>query len=117
VDFVECRVSVGRQQKGKLSGEAVSAPKQSNSEIIAAYLDAVVRKDASVINSFFATDVEYMVNGTSSPDPAGVLPPISADCQTALPWLGLHRAVERQSNNFWRTCIATWKSRLLVRAR
>ena len=69
----------------------MSAPKQSNSEIIAAYLDAVVRKDASVIDSFFAPDIEYMVNGTSPPDPAGVLPPISADCRAALPWLGLHR--------------------------
>jgi hypothetical protein len=69
------------------------APK-SNSQIIAAYLDAVVRKDASVIDSFFAPDVEYMVNGTSPPDPAGVLPPISADCRAALPWLGLHRGRE-----------------------
>ena len=94
MDFVECRASVGRWQKGKLGGGAVSAPKQSNSEIISAYLDAVVRKDASVIDSFFAPDVEYMVNGTSPPDPAGVLPPISADCQTALPWLGLHRGRE-----------------------
>jgi hypothetical protein len=72
----------------------VSAPKQSNSEIIAAYLDAVAHKDASVIDSFFAPDVEYMVNGASPPDPAGVLPPISADCHGALPWLGLDRGRE-----------------------
>jgi hypothetical protein len=72
----------------------VNAPRQSNSEIIAASLDAVVRKDASVIDSFFAPDVEDMVNGTSPPDPAGVLPPISADCRAALPWLGLHRGRE-----------------------
>ena len=69
-------------------------PKQSNAEIIAAYLDAVMRKDASVIDCFFAADVEYMVNGTSSPDPTGVLPLISAHCQTALPWLGVHRGTE-----------------------
>jgi ketosteroid isomerase-like protein len=94
VDFVDCRVSVGRRQEGKLSGEAVRAPKQSNSEIIAAYLDAVRRKDASIIDRFFAQDVEYMVNGTPAPDLAGVLPPISADCHAALPWLGLHRGRE-----------------------
>jgi len=69
----------------------VSTSTQSNSGLIAAYLDAVMRKDASVVERFFAPDVEYMVNGTSVPDPAGVLPPISADCQAALPWLGLHR--------------------------
>ena len=72
----------------------MSAPKQSNSEIIAAYLDAVMRKDASVIDRFFAPEVEYMVNGTRVPDRAGVLPPISADCHAALPWLGLHRGRE-----------------------
>jgi ketosteroid isomerase-like protein len=67
---------------------------QSNSELIAAYLDAVIRQDASVVERFFAPDVEYMVNGTPTPDPAGVLPPISAECHAALPWLGLHRGRE-----------------------
>ena len=71
---------------------------QSNSEIIAAYLDAVIRKDVSVIDRFFAPDVEYMVDGTPSPDLAGVLPPISADCRAALPWLGLHRGREAVKN-------------------
>ncbi len=66
-------------------------PKQSNEELIAAYLDAVMRKDASVIERFFAPDVEYMVNGSQIPDEAGVLPPISAACHAALPWLGIHR--------------------------
>ena len=76
-------------------GEALlSVYAQSNSELIAAYLDAVVRKDASVVERFFAPDVEYMVNGTPAPDPAGVLPPISAECQAALPWLGVHRGWE-----------------------
>jgi ketosteroid isomerase-like protein len=74
--------------------ELVSVSTQSNSELIAAYLDAVMRKDASVIERFFAPDVEYMVNGTPVPDPLGVLPPISPDCHSALPWLGLHRGRE-----------------------
>jgi len=69
----------------------VNASVQSNSELIAAYLDAVVRKDTSAVDRFFAPDVEYMVNGTPIPDSAGVLPPISADCLAGLPWLGLHR--------------------------
>jgi len=68
----------------------VSPSVQSNSEVIAAYLDAVMGKDASAVDRFFAPDVEYMVNGTTLPDPAGVLPPLSEDCHTALPWLGLH---------------------------
>jgi hypothetical protein len=72
----------------------VSVSTQSNPELIAAYLDAVMRKDASVVERFFAPDVEYMVNGTPTPDPAGVLPPISAECHAALPWLGLHRGRE-----------------------
>lgn len=94
MDFVEGRASIRRRQKGKLDGGVVSTPKQSNSEIIGAYLDAVVRKDASVIDRFFAPDVEYMVNGATVPDRTGVLPPISADCQVALPWLLLHRGRE-----------------------
>jgi ketosteroid isomerase-like protein len=93
----------------------VSAPTQSNSEIITAYLDAVMRKDASVIDRFFAPGVEYMVNGTRPPDRSGALPPISADCHAALPWLGLHRGREG-SKNSWHTCIATWRSLLSVRA-
>lgn len=72
---------------------SVSAP--SNSELIAAYLEAVMRKDGTAAEHFFAPDVEYVVNGTSSLDPEGVLPPISRDCHHALPWLGLHRGRER----------------------
>ncbi len=64
---------------------------QSNSELIAAYLDAVIRKDASAVDRYFALDVEYMVNGTPIADPADTLPPISADCYAALPWVGVHR--------------------------
>jgi ketosteroid isomerase-like protein len=72
----------------------MSASKKSSAQLIAAFLDAVIRKDASVVDKFFSVDVEYMVNGTPEPDPTGVLPPISADCATALPWLGLHRGRE-----------------------
>jgi ketosteroid isomerase-like protein len=67
---------------------------QSNSKLIAAYLDAVIHKDASVVNRYFHPNVEYMVNGTSVPDPTGVLPPISTDCHTALPRLGIYHGRE-----------------------
>ena len=61
----------------------------SNAELIAAYLDAVIRKDASAVDRYFDPNVEYMVNGTPAPDPAGTLPPISAQCHAALPCLGI----------------------------
>jgi ketosteroid isomerase-like protein len=66
----------------------------SNAELIAAYLDAVIRKDASAVDRYFDPNVEYMVNGTPAPDPAGTLPPISAQCHAALPWLGIYRGRE-----------------------
>ena len=69
----------------------MSAAAQSNSELIAAYLDAVIRKDTSVVDRYFDPSVEYMVNGTLEPDPSGVLPPISEDCHSALPWLGIYQ--------------------------
>jgi ketosteroid isomerase-like protein len=65
-----------------------------NAELIAAYLDAVIRKDASAVDRYFAPNVEYMVNGTPAPDLAGTLPPNSAQCQAALPWLGIYRGRE-----------------------
>jgi len=52
----------------------MSATLQPNSALIAAYLDAVIRKDASAVDRFFDPDVEYMVNGIPAPNPAGVLP-------------------------------------------
>jgi len=92
---VGCSPTAGWAARKLGKGEAlVGVSTQSNSELIAAYLDAVMRKDASVIERFFAPDVEYMVNGTPVPDPLGVLPPISHDCHSALPWLGLHRGRE-----------------------
>lgn len=72
----------------------MSAAAQSNSELIAAYLDAVIRKDTSVVDRYFHPKVEYMVNGTPLPDATGLLPPISAECYTALPWLGIYRGRE-----------------------
>ena len=58
--------------------------------MIAAYLDAVIRKDASAVDCYFDPNVEYMVNGTPEPATARVLPPISLDCHAALPWLGVY---------------------------
>ena len=72
----------------------MSARAQSSGELIAAYLDAVIRRDASAVDRYFDPNVEYMVNGTPSPDPAGVLPPISLECHSALPWLGIYRGRE-----------------------
>ena len=72
----------------------MNASAQSSGELIGAYLDAVIRKDSSAVDRYFAQNVEYMVNGTSSPDPAGVLPPISLECHSALPWLGVYRGRE-----------------------
>ena len=42
--------------------------------------DTLMHKNASVIDRFFAPDIEYMVNGTRAPDRAGVclqFPPIA----------------------------------------
>lgn len=72
----------------------MKAAPSSSAELIAAYLDAVIRKDASVVDRFFAPDIEYMVNGTPVADPSTALPPISQDCHTALPWLGVYRGRE-----------------------
>lgn len=62
----------------------------SNADLIRDYLDAVMRKDASAVERYFDPDVEYVVNGTAVRDASDTLPPISKQCQTALPWLGLH---------------------------
>ena len=69
----------------------MNTSRQSTSEIIAGYLDAVIRKSASAVDRYFDPDIEYMVNGTPDPDPEGILPPISRECHGALPWMGLYR--------------------------
>ncbi len=75
----------------------MNAPAQSSSDLIHAYLDAVIRKDTSAVDRFFDPKVEYLVNGTVEPSTNG-LPPISAECRDALPWLGLHRGKEAVRN-------------------
>ena len=60
-------------------------------EVITSYLHAVARKESGVAERFFHPDVEYMVNGVAALDQGGPLPPISPECSTALPWLGLYR--------------------------
>lgn len=72
----------------------MSAYAQSNAELIAAYLEAVIRRDASAVDRYFDPNVEYMVNGTPSRDPKSFLPPISAECHRALPWLGVYHGRE-----------------------
>ena len=72
----------------------MNAQAQSSAELIGAYLDAVIRRDASAVDRCFHPNVEYLVNGTPSRDPTGVLPPISAECHTALPWLGVYHGRE-----------------------
>ena len=71
----------------------------SNADIVAAYLDAVLRKDRTAVDHYFDPDVEYIVNGTSDRNAERALPPISEECRQALPWLGLHRG-RRQVESF-----------------
>jgi hypothetical protein len=71
---------------------------------MAAYLDAVIRKDASVVDRHFHPRVESMLNGTPVPDPARPLPPISTECKPRF----------RGSLG---TCIVTWRSPRSARVR
>ncbi len=64
---------------------------ESNAQIVASYLDAVLRKDHSAVDRFFDPEVEYFVNGTSQRDPERKMPPMSPEFEAALPWLGHHR--------------------------
>jgi len=64
---------------------------QSSAELIAGYLDAVMRKDRSAVDRYFHPDIEYLVNGSPVPAADDTLPPISPACRDALPWLGLYR--------------------------
>lgn len=72
----------------------MSAHAQANAELIAAYLEAVIQRDGSAVDRYFDPNVEYIVNGTPSRDPMGSLPPISAECHNALPWLGVYHCRE-----------------------
>jgi glyoxylase-like metal-dependent hydrolase (beta-lactamase superfamily II) len=60
-------VESGRRERiGLTAGYdfSMSTAAQSSAELIAAYLDAVIRKDAAAVDRYFDRDVEYMVNGT-----------------------------------------------------
>jgi hypothetical protein len=86
----------------------VRAPTQSNSQLVAAYLDAVIRKDASAVERYFDPNVEYVVNGTPAPDPAGRCRPFPQNAAPRFPgWAST--AVGRLSKASWRTCIGTWR--------
>ena len=65
-----------------------------NAKIVADYLDSVLRKDHTAVDRFFHPDIEYMINGSPSPDRSVDLPPISTECKSALPWLGYYRGKE-----------------------
>lgn len=68
------------------------APKvSSNAQIVADYLDSVLRKDHSAVERYFSPNVEYIVNGTSHRDAEQALPPISEEFESAFPWFGLHK--------------------------
>lgn len=67
---------------------------QPSTDLIRAYLEAVIRKGATAVDRFFDSNVEYMLNGTALGGPEGVLPPISAECHSTLPWPGLYRGRE-----------------------
>jgi hypothetical protein len=86
----------------------MSAPAQSSTELIDAYLDAVIRKDVSAVDRYFHPNVEYMVNGTP--------PRIQREC--CLPFLrsvtapshgSVSITAEKLSKGFWRTCTAIWR--------
>jgi ketosteroid isomerase-like protein len=47
----------------------------SNADIVASYLDAVLRKDGAAVDRYFDPDVEYIVNGTSDREADKSLPP------------------------------------------
>lgn len=68
----------------------MAAQVESNAEIVAAYLDAVLRKDHSAVKRFFDPDITYFVNGSAQRDTERRWPPISAELEAALPWLGRH---------------------------
>ena len=60
-------------------------------EIVAAYLDSVLRKDPSTVDRFFHPEIEYVINGSPLPDRDPATSPISPECIAALPWLGHYR--------------------------
>jgi|SRR5579863_5380829 ketosteroid isomerase-like protein len=65
--------------------------RRSNAEIVAEYLDCVVRKDVTAVDRLFHPDIEYVISGSPLADRDPAIPPISAECISALPWLGHYR--------------------------
>jgi ketosteroid isomerase-like protein len=72
----------------------MGANARSNAEIVADYLDSVLRKDHSAVDRFFHPEVEYMINGSPAQDRNPALPSLSPECKSALPWLGYYRGKE-----------------------
>lgn len=64
---------------------------RANAEIIAEYLDCVLRRDHTAVDRYFHPDIAYVVNGSPLPDRSPAIPAISAECIGALPWLGHYR--------------------------
>jgi len=60
----------------------------STIEIVAEYLDCVLRKDHTAVDRFFHPDIEFVVNGSPRPDRDPAIASISSECVAALPWLG-----------------------------
>ncbi len=95
---------------------ATGAAPPSRAAIIAVYLDTVMRKDASAVERYFAPDIEYVVNGSTQPDPTGSLPPLSTECGAAL--LGsAFMAVERHCGGSSKQCIGISRSPDSVRVK
>lgn len=67
---------------------------RANADIVADYLDAVLRRDKGAIDRFLHPEIEYIVNGSRVRDHEKRLPPISPACAEALPWMGLHRGLD-----------------------
>jgi len=69
----------------------VAVTKRSNTNIVAEYLDCLLRRDPADVDRFFHPDIEYVVNGSPLPDRDPAIPPISAESFAALPWAGHYR--------------------------
>ena len=65
--------------------------KRVSAEIVAAYLNAVIEKDASAVDRYFGPDIQYVVNGVPGASPSSGLPPLAEETVRAMPWMGLHR--------------------------
>jgi ketosteroid isomerase-like protein len=69
----------------------VAVSVQTAAEILVQYLDCVLRRDHTAVESYFHPDIEYVINGSPPPRQGPGDPTISAECIGALPWLGHYR--------------------------